>query len=87
MVLPDAAYGTLFLGKNNQALQQQYSYRMDVTAPGAIAIVTVQKVMQYVDADLRRHDHEAAEPDVPDVRSQEAPVDGQGRPVVNGVVK
>ena len=44
VVLPDAAYGKLFLGKNNQALQQQYSYRMDVSAPGALAVVTVQKV-------------------------------------------
>ena len=47
--LPDAAYGKLRLGKNNQALQQQYSYRMDVSAPGSLAVVTVQKVVQYVD--------------------------------------
>ena len=47
-------------------------------APGALAVVTVQKVVQYVDRELRRYGHQAAEPDVSAVRPQAAPVDRQG---------
>ena len=37
----DGAYGKVTLDKNRQAIQDQYSYRMDVKA-GALSIVTVQ---------------------------------------------
>ena len=37
----DAAYGKITLDQNRQAIQDQYSYRMDVKA-GALSIVTVQ---------------------------------------------
>ena len=78
VVLPDAAYGKLFLGKNNQALQQQYSYRMDVICPGRDRGRDGAEGRAIRRRDLRRHGSEAAEPDLSDVRPQEAPVDGQG---------
>ena len=87
VVLPDAAYGKLFLGKNNQALQQQFSYRMDVTAPGAIAVVTVQKVLQYVDETFGGSIVKPPSRTYPACVHKRLPWTGKGRPVVNGVVK
>ncbi len=85
--LPDAAYGPLRLGKNNQALQQQYSYRMDVSAPGALAIVTVQKVVQYVDETFGGTVTKPPSRTYPTCAHKRLPWTGKGRPVVNGVVK
>jgi branched-chain amino acid transport system substrate-binding protein len=85
--LPTAAYGPLFLGKNNQALQQQYSYRMDVSAPGALAIVTVQKVKQFVDQSFGGTITKPPSRTSPPCAHKPLPWTGKGVPVVNGVVK
>jgi branched-chain amino acid transport system substrate-binding protein len=85
--LPTAAYGPLFLGKNNQALQQQYSYRMDVSAPGALAIVTVQKVKQFVDETFGGTVVKPPSRTYPTCAHKKLPWTGKGVPVVNGVVK
>jgi branched-chain amino acid transport system substrate-binding protein len=85
--LPTAAYGPLFLGRNNQALQQQYSYRMDVSAPGALAIVTVQKVKQFVDETFGGTVVKPPSRTYPTCAHKKLPWTGKGVPVVNGVVK
>jgi branched-chain amino acid transport system substrate-binding protein len=85
--LPTAAYGPLFLGKNNQALQQQYSYRMDVTAPGALKVVTVQKVKQFVDETFGGTVLKPPSRTYPTCAHKPLPWTGKGVPVVNGVVK
>jgi branched-chain amino acid transport system substrate-binding protein len=85
--LPTAAYGPLFLGKNNQALQQQYSYRMDVSAPGALAIVTVQKVKQFVDETFGGTVVKPPSRTYPTCAHKKLPWTNKGAPVVNGIVK
>ena len=85
--IPDAAYGPLRLGKNNQALQQQYSYRMDVSAPGSLAVVTVQKVVQFVDETFGGTVTKPPSRTYPTCAHKRLPWTGKGRPVVNGVVK
>ncbi len=87
VVLPDAAYGKLFLAGNNQAAQQQYSYRMSVTAPGALAVVTVQKVVQYVTQSFGGSVTQPPSRTYPPCAHRPLPWTGKGRPVVNGVVK
>ncbi len=86
-VLPDAAYGKLALGKNNQAVQQQYSYKMAVSAPGALAVVTVQKVNQFVDETFGGTVVHPPSRTYPTCAHKPLPWTGKGRPVVNGVVK
>ena len=51
---------------------------MDVTAPGALAVVTVQKVAQYVDQTFGGPVTQPPSRTYPHVRPQEAPVDRQG---------
>ena len=87
VVLPDAAYGKLFLAGNNQAAQQQFSYRMDVKAKGGIAVVTVQKVVQYVTQAFGGAVTKPPSRTYPPCSHKKLPWTGKGRPVVNGVVK
>ena len=61
---------------------------MDVSAPGSLAVVTVQKVVQYVTQSFGGAVTKPPSRTYPTVRPQEAPVDrARGDPVVNGVVK
>jgi branched-chain amino acid transport system substrate-binding protein len=85
--LPTAAYGPLFLAANNQAAQQQYSYRMDVSAPGALAVVTVQKVKQFVTQSFGGAVTKPPSRTYPPCSHRKLPWTGKGVPVVNGVVK
>ena len=60
---------------------------MDVTAPGALAVVTVQKVMQYVDQTFGGTVLHPPSRTYPTCAHKPLPWTGKGRPVVNGVVK
>jgi branched-chain amino acid transport system substrate-binding protein len=84
--LPDAAYGAVRLDKNRQAIQPQYSYRMDVTAPGAIAIKTVQYIPP-VDQTFGGAIHSPPGRTYPPCAHKKLPWTGKERPVVNGVIK
>jgi branched-chain amino acid transport system substrate-binding protein len=79
------AYGKVTLDKNRQAIQDQYSYRMDVKA-GALSIVTVQfipKVAQSFGGSITKPPSRTS----PGCAHKKLPWTGKERPVVNGVVK
>jgi branched-chain amino acid transport system substrate-binding protein len=81
----DGAYGKVTLDKNRQAIQDQYSYRMDVKA-GALSIVTVQfipKVAQSFGGSITKPPSRTS----PTCAHKKLPWTGKERPVVNGVVK
>jgi hypothetical protein len=81
----DGAYGKVTLDKNRQAIQDQYSYRMDVKA-GALSIVTVQfipKVAQSFGGSITKPPSRTS----PACVHKKLPWTGKERPVVNGVVK
>ncbi len=81
----DGAYGKVTLDKNRQAIQDQYSYRMDVKA-GALSIVTVQfipKVAQSFGGSITKPPSRTS----PACAHKKLPWTGKERPVVNGVVK
>src|SRR6266550_2161492 len=81
----DGAYGKVTLDKNRQAIQDQYSYRMDVKA-GALSIVTVQfipKVAQSFGGAITKAPSRTS----PACAHKKLPWTGKERPVVNGVVK
>ena len=67
--------------------QQQYSYRMDVSAPGALAVVTVQKVKQFVTQSFGGAVTKPPSRTYPPCSHRKLPWTGKGVPVVNGVVK
>jgi len=81
----DAAYGKITLDQNRQAIQDQYSYRMDVKA-GALSIVTVQfipKVAQSFGGAITKAPGRTS----PACAHKKLPWTGKERPVVNGVIK
>jgi branched-chain amino acid transport system substrate-binding protein len=84
--LPDAAYGAIRLDKNRQAIQPQYSYRMDVKAPGSLGITTVQYIPP-VDQTFGGAIKSPPGRTYPSCAHKKLPWTGKERPVVNGVVK
>ena len=79
------AYGTVRLDKNRQAIQPQYSYRMNVKA-GALSIQTVQyipPVDQWFGGSIKAPPSRT----YPKCVNKKLPWTGKARPVVNGVVK
>jgi hypothetical protein len=85
IVLP-AAYGTIRLDKNRQAIQDQYSYRMDVKSGGSLAIVTVQfipNVDQTFGGAITRPPSRTS----PACVHKKLPWTGKEKPVVNGAIK
>ena len=84
--LPDAAYGAIRLDKNRQAIQPQYSYRMDVKTPGALAIKTVQYIPP-VDQTFGGAIHSPPGRTYPPCAHKKLPWTGKEKPVVNGVIK
>lgn len=80
-----AAYGTIRLDKNRQAIQPQYSYRMDVKA-GALSIVTVQYIPP-VDQSFGGAIKAPPSRTYPKCVKKKLPWTGKERPVVNGVIK
>jgi len=82
----DGAYGKITLDQNRQAIQPQYSYRMDVSAPGSLAIATVQ----YIPPLNQSFGGAITSPPSrtsPGCVHKKLPWTGKERPVVNGVVK
>ena len=86
MTLPDAAYGAIRLDKNRQAIQPQYSYRMDVKTPGQLAIKTVQYIPP-VDQSFGGAITKPPGRTSPACVHRKLPWTGKERPVVNGVIK
>ena len=84
--LPDAAYGAIRLDKNRQAIQPQYSYRMDVKAAGSLAVVTVQYIPP-VDQTFGGAIKSPPGRTYPKCVHKKLPWTGKERPVVNGVIK
>jgi branched-chain amino acid transport system substrate-binding protein len=82
----DAAYGKITLDKNHQAIQPQYSYRMDVSAPGSLAIATVQYIPP-LNQTFGGAITSAPSRTSPSCAHKKLPWTGKERPVVNGVVK
>lgn len=86
VTLPDAAYGAIRLDKNRQAIQPQYSYRMDVKAAGSLAITTVQYIPP-VDQTFGGAIKAPPGRTYPKCVHKKLPWTGKERPVVNGVIK
>ena len=81
----DGAYGRVTLDQNRQAIQAQYSYRMNVKA-GAIGITTVQyipPVKQSFGGAITKPPSRTS----PGCAHNKLPWTGKERPVVNGVIK
>lgn len=81
----DAAYGKITLDKNRQAIQPQYSYRMDVKGK-ILKIVTVQ----YIPPVNQTFGGRISAPpsrSYPKCVHAKVPWDGKERPVVNGVIR
>jgi branched-chain amino acid transport system substrate-binding protein len=79
------AYGKVTLDQNRQAIQAQYSYRMNVKA-GAIGITTVQyipPVKQSFGGAITKPPSRTS----PGCAHKKLPWTGKERPVVNGVIK
>jgi len=82
----NGAYGKITLDKNRQAIQPQYSYRMNVKASGGIAISTVQ----YIPGVRQSFGGSITKPpsrNSPACVHKKLPWTGKERPVVNGVIK
>src|SRR6266550_576922 len=82
----NGAYGKITLDKNRQAIQPQYSYRMNVKASGGIAISTVQ----YMPGVRQSFGGSITKPpsrNSPACVHKKLPWTGKERPVVNGVIK
>jgi branched-chain amino acid transport system substrate-binding protein len=84
--LPNAAYGGIRLDKNRQAIQPQYSYRMDVKTPGALGITTVQYIPP-VDQTFGGSIKSPPGRTYPTCAHRKLPWTGKERAVVNGVIK
>jgi branched-chain amino acid transport system substrate-binding protein len=82
----DGAYGKVTLDKNRQAIQDQYSYRMDVKSGGALSIVTVQfipKVAQSFGGAITKPPSRTS----PGCAHKKLPWTGKEKAVVKGVVQ
>ena len=79
------AYGTVRLDGNRQAIQPQYSYRMNVKA-GALSIQTVQYIPP-VDQSFGGAIKAPPSRTYPRCVNKKLPWTGKARPVVNGVVR